>query len=38
MSVMRNVTVPVGSALRSAGLGARSDRICPVMNPTGTMP
>ena len=38
MSVMRNVTMPVGSALRSTGLGARSDRICPVMNPTGTMP
>ena len=37
MSVMRNVyrQVPVGSTLRSAGLGARSDRICPVMKTRG---
>jgi hypothetical protein len=38
MSVRRKVTAPVGSVEKSGDRSLRSDRSCPVMNPTGTMP
>jgi hypothetical protein len=38
MSVKRKVTAPVGSVEKSGDRSLRSDRSCPVMNPTGTMP
>ena len=38
MSVSRNVSEPVGNVEKSGERALRSDRICPSMNPTGTMP
>jgi hypothetical protein len=38
MSLIRKVTVPVGSQAVSAARAVRSLRSWPVMNPTGTIP